>query len=146
MLNLSFHGDAEECDEVHDEDGPEDWYVEKLEEGAEEGDEGGFGGGIPEFELWQASDERPELVRLPRWQRHAVCVGATFSLGLSSLELCVSWVDLGRQEGQQQVQVVNGQCIGHYVPALFEYDANQECSNNSDGKNPTRNCMRCPPI
>ena len=31
---MSFHGNAEECDEVHDENWPEDGYVEEIEEGA----------------------------------------------------------------------------------------------------------------
>lgn len=33
-LNLSLHGDAEECDEVHNKDGPEHWDVETLKESA----------------------------------------------------------------------------------------------------------------
>ena len=115
---MSFHGDAEECDEVHDENWPEDGYVEKLEEGADEGDEGGFGSGVPELELWQPSDERSKLVRLPRRQRHAVRLGSSLGLSLGGLELRVSRVDLGCEEGQQKVEVVNGQRIGHYVPAL----------------------------
>jgi len=65
MLDLTFHGDAKKRYEVHDEDGPEDWHVEKLKEGAEEGDGGGLGGGVPELELWQPPDERPELLVLP---------------------------------------------------------------------------------
>ncbi len=51
---MPLHGDAEECDKVHDEDGPEDGNIEEFEEGAGEGDQGGLRGGVPKFELWQA--------------------------------------------------------------------------------------------
>ncbi len=71
-LDLPLHGDAEERDEVHDEYGPEDGDVEELEEGAGKGDDRGLGGRVPELELWQPSDEGPELVRLPRGEGHAV--------------------------------------------------------------------------
>ena len=71
-LNLTLHGDAEERDEVHDQDGPEDRHVEKLKEGADEGDEGGLGGGVPELELGQPADEGPELLVLSRGQLRSV--------------------------------------------------------------------------
>jgi len=41
-LDLPLHGDAEERDEVHDEDGPEDGDVEELKEGADERDDSGL--------------------------------------------------------------------------------------------------------
>ena len=63
-LDLSLHRDAEECDEVHDKDGPEDWDVEEVEEGAHKGDDGRLGGGVPELELWQPPDERPKFLVL----------------------------------------------------------------------------------
>jgi hypothetical protein len=64
VLDLPLHRDAEERYEVHDEDGPEDRDVEQLEKGTEEGDGGGLGGRVPELELGQAPDERPELLAL----------------------------------------------------------------------------------
>ena len=63
-LYLPLHGDAEEGDEVHDEDGPEDRDVENLEKGTAEGDCGGLGGRVPELELGQPPDERPKLLAL----------------------------------------------------------------------------------
>ena len=62
-LDLPLHGDAEERDEVHDQDGPEDGDVEHLEGGEPEGDGGGLHHAVPELELWQTPLERPELVR-----------------------------------------------------------------------------------
>lgn len=42
MLDLSFHGDAEEHDEVHDQDGPEHGHIEGFEERAYHGDNNAF--------------------------------------------------------------------------------------------------------
>ena len=60
-LDLSLHGDAEEGDEVHHEDRPENRDVEELEEGTHKGNRRGFGCGVPELKLRQSPDERPEL-------------------------------------------------------------------------------------
>jgi len=141
MLDLSFHGDAEECDEVHDEDWPEDGDVEGVDESATEGDEGGLGGGVPELELGQPPDERPELVVLLGGQGHPLLL---FRLG--RLVLSHRRVDLGRQEGQQKVQVVNGQSVRHNVPSLFQHDPEHEGSEQKDSKDPTGDGVWCPPI
>jgi len=109
MLDLSFHGDAEKCNEVHHQDWPEHGDVEQLEEGAEERDGGCLGGGVPELELRQSSDERSELLVLTRRKTGAVLLGLVLRHG---------GVDLGREEGQQQVQVIDRQRIRNYVPAL----------------------------
>ena len=37
-LDLSLHGDAEQCNEVHNQNRPEDRDIEKLPEGTEESD------------------------------------------------------------------------------------------------------------
>ena len=63
-LYLSLHCDAEEGNEVHDQDGPEDRDVEELPEGTEECNRRGLGGGVPELELGQPPDEGPELLVL----------------------------------------------------------------------------------
>ena len=60
-LDLPLHGDAEECQEVHDQDGPEHGNVEQFEEGTAEGDNCSLGSRVPEFELGEASDKRPKL-------------------------------------------------------------------------------------
>jgi len=141
VLDLSFHGNAEECDEVHDEDWPEDGYVEEIKEGAGERDHRRLGGGVPELELRQSPDEGPELVVLFCGE-----AGHVLGLGLGGLELRVGRVDLGGQEGQQEVQVVDGQRVRHDVPALFEYDAQHEGRDKNDGKNPTGHGVRSPPV
>jgi len=141
VLDLSFHGDAEECDEVHDENWPEDGYVEEIKEGAGERDHRRLGGRVPELEFWQSPDEWPEFVVLFCGE-----AGHVLGLGLCGLELCVGRVDLGGQEGQQEVQVVDGQRVGHDVPSLFEYDAQHERRDNNDGKNPTGHGVRGPPV
>ena len=62
-LDLSLHRDTEERDEVHDQDRPEDGYVEDLEGSEAEGDGGRLHDAVPELELWQPALKRPELVR-----------------------------------------------------------------------------------
>lgn len=60
--DLSLHCEAEQNDEVHDEDGPEDGHVEELKERAERGDQRSLHGRMPELELGQTSHERTEFV------------------------------------------------------------------------------------
>lgn len=113
-LDLSLHCDAEQSDEVHDEDRPENGDVEEIEECADTSDDGRFGGRIPELELWQPPDEGPELVALAGGECHPFV-----RLGLfCGLELGHGGVDFGRQEGQQEVKMVDCQRVGHDVPSL----------------------------
>ena len=51
-LDLSLHGDAEQCNEVHNQNRPEDRDIEKLPEGTEESDCCSFSCRILEFKLW----------------------------------------------------------------------------------------------
>lgn len=76
-FNLALHGDAEQRDEVHDQNGPEDGDVEAVEEGADDGDNCALGHRQPELELRQSSDEGAELLSGPGGQG-----GTTFILGL----------------------------------------------------------------
>jgi len=93
VLYLSLHGDAEECDEVHDEDRPEHRDVEQLKESAAEGDHGGLGGRVPELELGQPPDERSELLVLPGWELHSFIV----------IEIGHGRVNPWRQESKEQI-------------------------------------------
>lgn len=65
---MTFHRDAEERDEVHDEDGPEHWNVEHVEECTHDSDGGGLGDRIPELEFRKSTNERPELFVAMRWE------------------------------------------------------------------------------
>lgn len=109
MLNLSLHCDTEKCYEVHHENWPEYRDVEQLKERAEECNGRGLGGRVPELELWQTADERSELFILTCWKTWAV---------FFRLVLRHSGVNLGREEGQQQVQVVDCERICNYIPSL----------------------------
>ena len=46
-LDLALHGDGEEDDEVHDEDGPEHRHVQRLEKRTDEGYHDGFKRAVP---------------------------------------------------------------------------------------------------
>lgn len=67
VLDLPLHGDAEEHDEVHHQDGPEHGHVERLEERADHGHQDALGGRVPKFKLREPPNERPELFVLFRW-------------------------------------------------------------------------------
>lgn len=51
MLYLSFHGDCEEDEEIHDKNGPEDGHVQGVEKRADHGDRHCFSGTVPKFKL-----------------------------------------------------------------------------------------------
>lgn len=67
VLDLPLHGDAEEHDEVHHQDGPEHRDIERLEERADHGHQDALGGRVPKFKLRKPPNERPELFVLFRW-------------------------------------------------------------------------------
>lgn len=60
-LNLSLHRYAEQRNKVHHQNRPEYRNVEHVEERANDADQRALHDGVPELELGQASDERPEL-------------------------------------------------------------------------------------
>ena len=93
-LDLSFHGDTEKSDEVHDQNGPEYGDVEEFKKGATESDNGGFGRRIPKFELGESSYERSKLVTLLGRKLEAI-------FAFFSLQIGQSGVNFGRQKGQQ---------------------------------------------
>ena len=60
MLRLT--GQNEEDEPVHDQNGPKHGNVEDLEPAAQEGNSNGASSAVPELELGQSSNERPELL------------------------------------------------------------------------------------
>lgn len=95
---------------VHDQHGPEDGHVEDLEPAAQERDDDGAGGRVPELELGQAADEGAELLVALGRQR---ADGAVLHVVVESV---VGRVELGLQEGQEQVEQVDAQGVGHCTP------------------------------
>lgn len=61
-ITLRLTGQNEEDEPVHDQNGPEHGNIENLKPAAEEGNGNGTGSTVPELELGQAADERPELL------------------------------------------------------------------------------------
>ena len=82
---MSLHCDAEEGNEVHDQDGPEDGDVEELPEGTEECNRRGLGGGVPELELGQPPDEGPELLVLVGGKHVRTIYKETESISISTI-------------------------------------------------------------
>lgn len=138
-LDLSIHGDGKQGDKVHDQDWPEDGHVEQLEEGAHRADDSTLGHRVPELELGQTTHKRLELAAL----RAAAVCGQLRSLVIVQVQFRV---DLGREEGDEQVQVVDAQRVRHDVPALFREDAQQEQEDQHDGAAPSNPCVRCQPV
>jgi len=117
VLDLSLHGDSEEDEEVHDEDGPEDGHVEDGEEGADHGDEYSLRAAVPELELGEAADEGPELLRVGRRQLRSVLVVRIISV--------YRWINFRRQKGNEQIQMINSKSIRDYVPTLKQKDSHE---------------------
>ena len=90
---------------VHDQHGPEDGHVEDLEPAARKRDDDSAGGRVPELELGQAADEWAELlVALGR-------EGADGAVLHLVVERIVGRVELGLQEGEEQVEQVDAQGV-----------------------------------
>jgi hypothetical protein len=105
---------------VHDQHGPEYGHVEDLEPTAPEGDGDGAGGRVPELELGQAADERPELLVL---LGREAADRAVLHLAVGRL---VGRVELGLQEGEEEVEQVDAERVRDDVPALGDKDAEEE--------------------
>lgn len=95
----------EQHEPVHDQDGPEDGHVEDLEPAAHKGDDDGAGGRVPELKLGQAADEGPELLVLLGRER---ADGAVLHV---VVERIVGWVELGLEEGEEQVEQVDAERV-----------------------------------
>lgn len=101
-------GQDKQDDPVDNQDGPKHRDIEDGEPATQEADGDGTGGRVPELELRQAADERPELVILLGGQAGAgVAIFQTFILGEGGIEL-------RGKEGEEEVQEVDAQSVGHY--------------------------------
>lgn len=70
---------------------------------------------MPELELGQPPNKRPELLVLFRRQRRLSV--------LQPFVLCQAGVELGLEKGEEQIQEVDAQAVGDDVPALDDDDA-----------------------
>lgn len=126
VLNLSLHCDAEEGYEVHDQYRPKHRDIENLEEGSEDGDEGRLGHAVPELELRQPPHKRSKLlVGFGREARTVIFVTE------------VGGIDLWREEGKEQVEVVDAQRVADNIPALQQEDPKQEHADHNQARRPS---------
>lgn len=105
---MALTSQDKEDDPVHDQNGPEDGHVEELEPGAEKRDDDGPRGPVPELELGQAADKGLELFVLPGGEGTD---GAVLHVIVGGF---VGRVELGLQEGEEQVEQVDSQGIGNW--------------------------------
>ena len=132
VANLSLHGDEEQSDEVHDENRPEDGYVEDLEAGADERDDERLECGVPELELGQTAHERPELF-----------VGLGRQLWLLVV-LVLEVVDHDRREEQYElIEQKDAHDVGDYVEALEAHHSVHEEDEEDGVEQPPEDVMRC---
>lgn len=129
-------GQAEEDQPVHNKNRPEDRQVEDLEPAAEEADGNSLGRRVPKLELWEAAHKGPELLVLLGGE--ATCVSV-----LHTLILLQRGVELGRQEGEEQVQQVDAQRVGDNVPALCDEDAQPEQQEQHTRADPSVGVVGC---
>ena len=90
---------------------------------------------MPELEFGQPSDEGTKLLVLLGGERAPLAVGAAAAV-LQALVLRQGRVELGLQEGEEEVQQVDAQAVGDDVPALGEEDAQEEGEEEEDGAGP----------
>lgn len=121
----------EEDEPVHDQNRPEDGHVENLPPTAEEGDEDGAGGPIPELELGKTTDEGAELLVLLGGENANTPV-----LHLIVKRL-IGRVEFGLQEGQEEVEKIDAECVCDNVPALRDKDADEEDDEADTGSDPS---------
>lgn len=99
-------GQEEEDEPVHDQDGPEDGDVEQLEPAAGEADGDGARGPVPELELGQPADEGLELVVVLDGEPARRAVLHVL------VHLVVGGVELGGEEGEEEVEEVDAEGVG----------------------------------
>lgn len=127
MLDLSLHGDAEQSDEVHDKDRPENRDIKHLEECAEEGHQSRLGDAVPELEFWESPHEGTELlIGLGRQPRPIIII------------MWKRRVNLGSEEGKEEVEVIDAESVADNVPALPQHDAHHEAEDESQREGPAR--------
>jgi hypothetical protein len=129
VLDLAAHRQAEQNQPVDDEDGPEDGQVENLKPGAEEADGNGLCRRVPELELGQAAHKGAELLVFFCGQARCIAV-------LHALILLEGRVELGGEEGEEQVQQVDAERVGNNVPALGDEDAHAEGDEEESSARP----------
>lgn len=130
MLDLLAHGQDKEDNPVEDEYWPEDGDVEDLEPGADEANGNSASGPVPELELGKTADEGLELfVSLGRQ-------GADGSILHVILEVIVGGVELGLEEGEEEVQQVDAESIRDDIPSLGEENAEEEEEQGNAGTDP----------
>lgn len=83
---------------------------------------------MPELELGQPANKRTELLILFRRER-GFTIFETFILSEGGVEF---WLE----EGQEEVEEVDAETVGNYVPALGEDDAQEEEDEDCDGADP----------
>lgn len=166
VLDLSAHGDGEQDAEVHQEDGPEDGDVEGAAGCAEQGNQDGLSGGQPELELGQTTDERTELVvaglsveRASKDAAHEASCGWCGCIGIRSrcrsgqarlalLDILfgqigfVARIELGCQEGEEEVEQVDEERIADNVPSLRQDDAKHKDEQQRGRGSPSMQWVR----
>lgn len=100
-------GQEEQDEPVHNQHRPEHRNIKDLEPAADEADEDDTGGRVPELELWQPSNEGPELLVLLCRQGPS---RAVLHLVIDGL---IGRVELGLQEGEEEIEQVDTEGVGN---------------------------------
>lgn len=124
-------GEDEKHEPVHNQHGPEHGNVEDLEPAAEEGNGNSAGGRMPKLELGKAADEGPELLVLLGGE------GTDRAVLHFRVERITRGVELGREEGEEEVEKVDAEGVGDNVPALCDEHPHEEEKQGDAGANPS---------
>eukprot|EP00043_Microstomoeca_roanoka_P005235 m.54463 g.54463 ORF g.54463 m.54463 type:complete len:197 (+) comp12871_c0_seq1:1931-2521(+) len=134
MRNALLHRYDEKQQEVQDKNGPENWNIEDFKEGRRKAKENGSLRKQPEFPFWKTTNKRPEFLVARRRKRR---IGFGF-LGIQRN----GRIEARRQEGDEQIQQIDTECIGNNVPALNDKDPDHKDNHADNSECPARSDPR----
>lgn len=115
MTNLSLHCNRTQHHPIEEQNRPKDRYIKYGEECCYESNAKCFSNRIPELELGEAANERAELIRRAGGEDGAtIGIKRVMDLG----------IDLGREEGDEDVEDVDAERVGDNIIPLGEPNAN----------------------
>jgi hypothetical protein len=128
---------TEQNQPINHQDGPKHRQIEHVKPTRHKAPKNHPRGTMPELELGQPPDKRPELLILLGGQGAPAGLSVRAAV-LQPLILRQRRIEFRLQEGEKEVQQVDAQAVGDDVPPLGEDDAEEEEDEEEGGE--------CPPV
>jgi len=130
--NLSFHGHEEKDKKIQQEYGPKDGHVKDGKERHPDGIQHALGAGQPEFEFGEAAGKRSKLFAF--FGRGGQCGTVVVTVGAAH----GTWIFQRTEKGNEIVEQVDAQSVGHNEIALDEIDAQEKYGQQDRKTDPPR--------